>query len=94
MNNPESELERLGRAVTSARARLQEFYDSGQPDSFGEHRRLQQDVDQADAAWHQARRARPRAAKIGTWAWDFVRALFLARHPERGRRPWWWPFQY
>ena len=76
MDNRESELERLGRAITSTRARLQEFEDSGQRDNLVEQARLKQEVDQAEAAWRQARRARPLAAKIGTWVWDFVQALW------------------
>ena len=82
MDNRESELERLGRAVTSARARLQEFDDSGQQDNLVEHARLKREVDQADAAWHQARRARPMAAKIGTWVLDFVHALLRSSGGE------------
>ena len=75
MEDHESELERLGQAVTSARARLQEFDDSGQQGNLVEHARLKQEVDQADAAFHQARRARPLIRRFGTWVGDFVQAI-------------------
>ena len=76
MDTTESELERLGRAVTSARVRLQKFEDSGQQGNLVEQALLKREVDQADAAFRQARRARPLIRRFGTWVGDFVGALF------------------
>ena len=86
MATTELEMERLGRAVTSARARLGkfEFENSGQQGNLVEQARLKREVDQANAAFRQGRRARPLIRRFETWVGDFASALIQSWFSPRG----------